>query len=97
METALRRLAQRLHVTINPKDTWGMILKNMDQGIQALPERNERQKKKKSKWAECRTNLFHVKLAWRDDLMHGKATYDAKQARDIMERVKAFMQHLATL
>jgi hypothetical protein len=29
--------------------------------------------------------------------MHGKATYDAKQARDIMERVKAFMQHLATL
>ncbi len=97
METALRRLAQRLHVPINPKDTWGMILKNLDQGIQALPEKNEQQKKKKSQWAECRTNLFHVKLAWRDDSMHGKVAYNAKQARNIMDRVESFMQHLATL
>jgi hypothetical protein len=26
METAVRRLGERLHVTINPKDTWGKIL-----------------------------------------------------------------------
>ncbi len=97
METALRQLSRTLHVAINPKDTWGMILKNMDHGIQALPEKTEQQKRKKSKWAECRANLFHVKLAWRDDSMHGKVTYDPKQARDILERVRAFMQHLATL
>ena len=97
METALRRLSQRLHVTVNPKDTWGMILNRIDDGIKLLPEKNEKQKRKKGQWAECRVNLYHVKLAWRDDLMHGKVTYDEKQARDIMERVKAFMQQLATL
>ncbi len=97
MEGALRRLAKQLHVPMSPKDTWGVILNNMTPAIAALPEKNERQKRKKSEWAECRTNLYHVKLAWRDDLMHGKRTYDAREARQIMERVEAFMQQLATL
>jgi len=97
METALRRLGQRLGTQINPKDTWGVILKNMDRAIEALPEKTAHQKRKKSRWAESRANLFHVKLAWRDDSMHGKASYDQTQAREIFDRVKAFMQHLATL
>jgi hypothetical protein len=97
MEAAVRRLGQRLHITINPKDTWGMILNNMDKGIEALPDRNEKLKRKKAEWAECRVNLYHVKLAWRDDSMHGKVTYDERQARDILEPVKVFMQQLATL
>jgi hypothetical protein len=97
MEAAVRELGKRLKITINPKDTWGMILNNMDQAIQNLPEKTEQQKRKKSQWAECRVNLYHVKMAWRDDSMHGKVTYDERQAREILERVRAFMQQLATL
>jgi hypothetical protein len=97
MEAAVRELGKRLKVTINPKDTWGMILNSMDQGIKTLPEKNEKQKRKKALWSECRVNLYHVKLAWRDDSMHGKVTYDERQAHDIFERVKHFMQQLATL
>jgi hypothetical protein len=67
------------------------------QGIEALPERNEKEKRKKTLWSECRVNLYHVKMAWRDDSMHGKVTYDERQARDVFDRVSAFMQQLATL
>jgi hypothetical protein len=40
---------------------------------------------------------FCVKTAWRDPSSHGKQSYDGTQARDIFERVKGFMQPLATL
>jgi hypothetical protein len=36
-------------------------------------------------------------MAWRDNTMHGKVSYDEKQALDIHKRVKNFMQQLATL
>lgn len=97
MEGAVRVLGRKLKVTINPKDTWGMILKNMDHKIEALPEKTTQQKQKKTLWSESRVNLFHVKQAWRDDSMHGKRTYTEPEARQIFETVKVFMIHLATL
>jgi hypothetical protein len=80
-----------------PKDNWGSILGNMTDKIKALPDQTETQKRKKEQWAECRTNLYHVKMAWRDNSMHGKISYDGRQAADIFRRVKDFMQQLATL
>jgi len=97
MEAAVRHLAKKLSIGVGPKDTWGKILNAMTAGIDALPDGTERTKRKKEEWAECRTNLYHVKMAWRDNSMHGKITYDGAQARDIMGKVKAFMQQLATL
>jgi hypothetical protein len=97
MESAVRALAKKLKVTINPKDTWGMILNNMDAGIKALPEKTAQQKRKKDEWSECRVNLFHVKNAWRDNSMHGKRTYTDQEARRVMESVKVFMEQLASL
>lgn len=97
MEAAVRHLAKKLKINVGPKDSWGKILNAMTAGIDALPDNTERKKRKKEEWAECRTNLYHVKMAWRDNSMHGKITYDSAQARDIMGKVKAFMQQLATL
>jgi hypothetical protein len=97
MEIAIRRLATRLRVKINPKDTWGGILGKMDGAIQKLPERNQREKTKKDRWSEARTHLFHVKQVWRDRPMHGKESYSPARAREIFEAVRVFMVHLATL
>jgi hypothetical protein len=97
MEVIVRLLGKKLKVTINPKDTWGTILNNMDSGIEALPEKNDRQKRKKSQWSECRANLWHVKQAWRDNSMHGKRAYSPAEARQILDRVSEFCCHLATL
>jgi hypothetical protein len=97
MEGVVRYLAKRLDVTINPKDTWGGILKHMDQGIEKLPEKTAAQKRKKEKWAECRAQLWQLKQAWRDNSMHAKVTYDVREARQVLEHSRTFMQHLATL
>jgi hypothetical protein len=98
MEIALRRIAGKLKgVTIGPKDTMGDVLRHMAQPIKDLPAQTYAQKRKKEKWAECVLNLSHVKSAWRDPGAHGKQSYDDKQARQVFERVREFMQQLATL
>jgi hypothetical protein len=97
MEIVIRALARKLRMTIVAKDNWGSLLGNMADKINKMPDHTEREKRKKELWAECRTNLYHVKMAWRDNTMHGKVSYDEKQAIDIYRRVKDFMQQLATL
>jgi hypothetical protein len=97
MEMAIHRLATNLFIKPLATDNMGSILGKMTDPIKALPDKSEAQKRKKEKWAECRTNLYHVKMAWRDPGAHGKQTYDDKQARDIIKRVEDFMQQLATL
>jgi hypothetical protein len=97
MEIALHRLAKRLHITPLATDNMGSILGKMTDPIKNLPDKTERQKRKKEMWAECRTNLYHVKMAWRDPGAHGKQDYDHKRASDILKRVGDFMQQLAGL
>ena len=57
MEIATRRLAAKLPgmPRINAKDSWGMVLGKMTDPIKNLPDKTERQKRKKEMWAECRT------------------------------------------
>lgn len=97
MEIALHRLAKKLGVPVDAKDNMGSILGKMTEPIKLMPDKKPAQKRRKEMWAECRTNLYHVKMAWRDPAHHGKRNYDDKQARDIMERVSGFMSQLATL
>jgi hypothetical protein len=97
MEIATHRLAKKLKVTLHPKDTWGMVLGKMNDPIRNLPDDTEARKRRKEKWAECRTNLYHVKMGWRDPGAHGTQNYDHKEADDILKKVGDFMQQLATL
>lgn len=97
MEIALRRLVAKLKMTPAAKDTMGKVLNDMDKPIRDMRDKTETEKRRKESWSECRINLLHVKSAWRDPTSHGKKTYDEKQARQVFDRVKEFMQQLATL
>jgi hypothetical protein len=97
MEGALRLLSRRLKIKIGPKDTIGAILNKIDPKINAMPETTDVQKRKRERWAEARTNLFHVKQAWRDNSMHGRQRYDRPHAFAIFRAVETFMSHLASL
>ena len=97
MEIALRNLAGKLGLTPAAKDTMGKILNDMEAPINKMPDKTDREKRRKEDWSDCRINLRHVKSAWRDPTSHGKRTYDQKQARQVFDRVKEFMQQLATL
>jgi hypothetical protein len=97
LEAVIARLAAKLKVPIDPRDTWGTILGKMDAAIKALPHATATQQRKKDLWSECRANLFHVKNAWRDPSMHPRRNYDEKQATQILTAVRAFLEQLAKL
>jgi hypothetical protein len=97
MEGAILQLAKKLHVTINPRATWGTILRDLDAAIKVLPDDTTRRQLKKDLWSECRANLYHVKQAWRDPSMHPRRNYSETQAVQIMAAVQVFLEQLATL
>ena len=97
MEVAVRRLSQRLGVTITPQTTWRQMTGNMDAKIKAMPESTQKQKEKKNLWEEARANLHQVGSVWRNNTMHPAVSYSRSQARDVFDAVRVFMSGLAAL
>jgi hypothetical protein len=93
----MRRLGDRLGVTIRPNHTWGGVLNEINPKIAALPDKTAEEQRTKHRWSEVRTDLWHVKEAWRDDSMHGKRSYTPQQASEVLTACRVFMQHLAKL
>ncbi len=60
--------------------------------IEAMPSGPDR-----DAWSEAHANLYHVKQAWRNNMMHPNRTYTQEQAVDIYFTVKAFARHLVGL
>lgn len=96
MEIVVKRLGKRLGVK-NVEKEWGKILSDIDSAIRAMPDANEKEKRKKSRWSEARANLYHVKQAWRNETMHPKQTYTREQAHEVFAATRTFMSHLAGL
>ena len=45
--------------------------------------------------SQVSANLYSVKLAWRNEVMHPKDTYTLEEAENLLRQVKIFMCHLA--
>jgi hypothetical protein len=97
MEIAVRRLSQRLGVTITPQTTWRQMTGNMDTKVKALPDTTEAQKDKKNDWEAARANLHQVGSVWRNNTMHPAASYSRPQAREIFDACRVFMTALCDL
>jgi hypothetical protein len=97
METAVRRLARRLRMTITPQTTWRQLTGNMDAQIRNMPERTERQKDKKNNWEAARVNLHHLGSVLRNNTMHPAAVYTQDEARHIFNAVGVSMKALCDL
>ncbi len=98
VEIAINKLAKRRQLTVNPRDTWGLILNNLTASIQKMPDKTAAQKAKKERWSELRTALFHLKEAWRDNSLHARRKHATlSEAREIFDTVRVFMQKLAAL
>jgi hypothetical protein len=97
MEVAVRRLSQRLGVTIRPQTTWRQMTGNMDAKIKAMPDSTYKQKEKKNRWEAARANLHQVGSVWRNNTMHPAVSYSRSQARYIFDAVRVFMSALAEL
>jgi hypothetical protein len=74
MEYAVRRIARKLRVGVNPNATWGQILHQLDAAINCLPDKTERQRTRILAYQGLKATLHAVKEAWRNPTMHPQAT-----------------------
>lgn len=98
MEFGVQKFGEKLGVTLidqangKPK-LWQNILNESDKAIKALQQHDQLTKR----LACISSNLYNVKLAWRNEVMHPKATYTEEEAKNIIFAVKAFMNELASV
>lgn len=103
VERGLRTLAKALKVKCpgnRPIDIteWGGLIDAIERKISEI----ERKRRTTSREADLKfyhgaaAQFRHFKNAWRNHIMHGRATYDSDEAIMIMRHVDEFMRHLAT-
>lgn len=98
MEHCVHRLGSKLKVKADVKtDTWYKIANDINNAVYAMPGKTSAQANKKQKYALAYTNLNGVRMAWRNDVMHPKATYTEEEASNIFSHVGAFLKSLAPL
>ena len=62
-----------------------------------MPGKTSRESLRKQKYGLAYANLNGVRMAWRNDVMHPKATYTEEEAQTIFNHVGAFLKALAPL
>jgi hypothetical protein len=92
MEAGVQKFGATLGVSLVNEPVWQVILDGVNSKIKALPKGKDAVKK-----AEVASNLYNVKLAWRNETMHPKATYTDEEADNIFRAVKAFVHELAAV
>ena len=84
--------------TIREKDGWLAILKDrLEPAIAVMPETSATEMDRKKQVQQVRAHLHAVRIAWRNDTMHPKATYTEEEAKELLGHVLAFLRHLALI
>jgi hypothetical protein len=55
------------------------------------------QKTRRQQMALAASRLDHVRIAWRNDVMHPKAKYDEKEAGEVLTNVRVFLESIVKL
>jgi len=92
METAVQEFGKKLGVALVNEKNWHNILDEINREIGKLPAGPSR-----VDMAQASANLYAVKLAWRNEVMHPKDTYTLEEADNLIRQVKIFMEQLAKL
>lgn len=93
MEFAVQKLGDKLGVHFTEEKNWQVILDQVNKKIKEL----DQTAKATRTLASVSANLYNVKLAWRNEVMHPKATYTKEETIRVLDSVKAFIEELATV
>jgi len=101
MEHCVQRFGRKLRVALDPaKESWHQIMLHVNTKITSMPggkNATRAQNKKKQDYAMAAGRLDHVRIVWRNDVMHPKATYDESEAREVLNAVEAFLNSVVGL
>jgi hypothetical protein len=91
MEIGVQQLGTKLGVALASDKNWQPILNEVDKAIKALPHKSSQT----VELSAIAANLYAVRLAWRNKVMHPNDTYTLEEAENLIRHVKLFMQNLA--
>lgn len=92
MEVGVQEFGTKLGVTLVNEKNWQNILDEINKAIKALPKNSTA-----VEMSQASANLYAVKLAWRNEVMHPKDTYTLEEADNLIRQVRLFMQQLAKI
>jgi HEPN domain-containing protein len=97
VELALRLLARRLKIRKVETKEWATLMDDFDKALAAMRQRKRTamRDRKLQYYSEARAHFGVFKDAWRNHVMHSRATYDERQAFAIFNSVRSFMDELA--
>jgi hypothetical protein len=97
MEMAVQKFGDKLGVDlvgpVGPK-VWQVILDGVNKAVKEKALEKDLLAKS---YAAASAHLYNVKVAWRNEVMHPKATYTEEEAESILYNVKTFVCDLVQL
>jgi len=90
METGVQKFGDKVGVTLTDEKVWQVILDQLNAEIRGMGKDHLAKK-----YASISAHLYNVKLAWRNEAMHPKATYTPEEAERIFAATRGFMIDLA--
>jgi hypothetical protein len=101
MEHCVQRFGKKLRAPIDVKnETWYQIMDHVHTAIKAMPsgkKSTQAETKKKERYALAAARLDHVRIVWRNPVMHPKESYDEKEAVEVLRGVNAFLESIVKL
>ncbi len=92
MELTVQYFGKSLGIERLEMESWHGILETLKRKIGAVPR-----SKRTDELNAAQALLHHVKVAWRNPIMHPRESYTLEQAHEIYEAVRAFTAHLANI
>lgn len=107
LEHCVQRFGTKLKITLDVKnESWSNIIDQVSKEIERMPggpraapaiKATPAQRARRQKMALAASRLDHVRLVWRNDVMHPKATYDETEALRVLNSVQEFLESIVTL
>jgi hypothetical protein len=94
MEIGVQQLGTKLGVGLANEKNWQNILNEVNKAIASL---SKSKAPGTVEMSQASANLYAVKLAWRNEVMHPNDTYTLEEADNLIRQVRIFMQQLATI
>lgn len=94
MESGLAALAHTLGV--NKQNDWGAYLRAIEAELEKRYKTSGARSPDEQFYAASALTFDQVRRAWRNPTMHVENNYSPERAKEILEAVRSFMNHLAT-
>jgi hypothetical protein len=96
LETGLRLMASDLDVIFDVQ-SWGPVIGEIEAKIKTLDKlpRGVDKSERLQQLSEAAKEFTYFKDAWRNHVSHNRTTYDADQAKSVLNHVKDFMATLS--